>query len=80
MLRAPLQDIDLRARPVLEQLFESHHHGRARGIEHVHVQTEPGLEIGEFKQALFEQVRIDIAAARHQHNANVLIAFIAHIF
>ena len=79
MLRAALQNLKLRTRPMLEQLFEAHHHRRSGRIEHVHIEREARFHIGEFEDALFQKLGVDIAAARDQHNADLLVRFVTHI-
>ena len=64
---------------MLEQLFEAHHHGCAGRIEHVHIEREARFHIGEFEDALFQKLGVDIAAARDQHNADLLVRFVTHI-
>ena len=79
VLAAPLQDVDLAADPVGQQFLQPHHHRRAAGVEHVEIEPEPRFHIGQLVEAFLEQVGIDIAAARDQHDADLLVAFIAHI-
>ena len=79
VLRAALQDIDLRGRPVIEQLLQAHHHRGAGRVEHIHVEAEADLQIGQLVEAFLEQFGIDIAALGHQHDADLFIAFIADI-
>ena len=76
---AALEDVDLAGDPVVEQLLQPHHHRRAIGVEHVEVEPETGLEIGQLVEAFLEQFRIDIAAARDQHDADLRIALVAHV-
>ena len=83
MLRAALENVDLREGPAFEQLLQPHHHRRAAeptgGIEHVQIEAEPRLQIGQLEQAFLEQLGIDIAAFGHQHDADRGVAFVAHI-
>ena len=79
MAGAALENVDLARDPVLQQLLEAHHHRRARRIEHVHVEAEARFQIGQAVERFFEQLRIDIAAARDQHDADLLVAFVAHV-
>ena len=79
MLAAALQDVDLARNPVLQQLFQSHDHRRAIGIEHVEVEAKTGFEIGQLEDRFLEQFGVNIAAARDQHNADLLVRFVAHI-
>ncbi len=79
VLAAALQDLDLARHPVLQQFLEAHHHRRAVGIEHIEVEPEAGFEIGQLEHRFLEQLGIDIAAPRHQHDADRLVAFVAHV-
>ena len=63
VLTAALQNVDLARDPILQQLFQSHHHRCAIGIKHVEVEPEPRFQIGQFEDRLFQQFGIDIATA-----------------
>ena len=47
--------------------------------QHVHVERNAALELGELEQALHHQRRIDRARARLDHEADVLGGFVAHV-
>ena len=76
---AALQDVDLVRDPVRQQLVKAHHHRRARGVEHVEVEPEARLEIGELVERFLEQLGVDVAALGHEDDADVLVALVAHV-
>ena len=80
VLAAALQNVDLAGDPVIQQFLQPHHHRRAAGVEHVEVEPEPRFHIGQLVQAFLEQLGVDIAAARDQHDADLFIALVAHVF
>ena len=84
MLRAALEDVDLGEGPAFQQFLQPHHHRRAPEagprVEHVEIEAEPGFEVRQLEQAFLEQLRIDIAALGHQHDADRSVAFVAHVF
>ena len=80
MAAATLQDVDLAGNPVRQQFLQPHHHRRARGVEHVQIEAEPRFEVSELVEAFLQQLGIDIAAAGDEHDADVLVALVAHIF
>ena len=47
--------------------------------QHVHVERNAALKLGELEQALHHQRRIDRAGARLDHEADVLGGLIAHV-
>ena len=79
MSAATLEDVDLTRDPILQQFLQAHHHRRARRVEHVHVEAEARFQIGQAVERFLQQLRIDIAAARDEHDADLLVAFVAHI-
>ncbi len=79
VLAAALEDVDLAGDPVGEDFLDPHHHRRAPGVEHVEVEPEARLEIGQLVEAFLEQFGIDIAAARDEHDADRLVALVAHV-
>ncbi len=74
-----LEDVDLVQQPVLEQFLEPHDHRRARGVEHVEVEPEAHFEVGQLVERFLEQLGIDVAALGHEHDAHLLVAFVAHV-
>ncbi len=79
VLGAPLEDVDLARHPVRQQFLQPHHHRRARGVEHVEVEREAGLEVGQLVERFLEQLGVDIATLGNQHDADLLVALVAHI-
>ena len=68
VLRAADQHFELMREPGRQHLLQPHHPRRVDGVEHVHVERDPHLEIGEPEQALHQHLRIDRAAARLDHD------------
>ena len=73
------QHLDLESEPGGQRLPEAHHARSSAGVEDVEVQWEADLEVGQAVEAFEQQLRVDGAAARLQHDAHLLVAFVAHV-
>ncbi len=62
-----------------QRLLEAHHARRPRLVEHVEVEREAHLQVGQPVEALLEQRGIDRAAARLQHDPHLVVALVAHV-
>ena len=79
VLRAANEHVLLVVEPLDENVLQAEHVGdRALG-EHVHVEGDAALELGELEEALHQQGRVDVARLRHQDDANILGRFVAHV-
>ena len=47
--------------------------------QHVHVERNAAFELGELEQRFHQQLGIDRARARLEHEADVLGRFVAHV-
>ncbi len=79
MLRTAAQHIELMLDPLRQRLLQRHHPRRAILVEHVQVERDARFEVGQPEQAVHQGLRIDRAGARLQHDADLLVALVAHI-
>ncbi len=63
----------------LQDFAEVHHPRNPTMVENIHVERKPGLEIGLSEQRFHQHRRVDIAALRLQHEADLFRRLIADI-
>ena len=63
----------------LQNLAQVHHPRHPVGVQHIHVQRDAQVQIGLTKHAFHQHGRVDIAALRFEHQANVLRRLVTHI-
>ena len=63
----------------LQHFLEVHHARRVVGVEHVHVEREARLELGVAEQRFHQHLGVDGLGFRLEHDAHVLIRFVAHV-
>ncbi len=78
-LRALHQHVDAVLEPLAQHVAQRQHVGDLPGRQHVHVEAEAHLELGQAEEALHQQDGIDGAALRLEDEADLLGALIAHI-
>jgi hypothetical protein len=78
-LGAADQNIDAMLEPLAEHVAQGEYVRDLPGGEHVHVEAEADLELGELEHALHHHHGIDRAALRLDNKADLFRRFIAHI-
>jgi hypothetical protein len=78
-LRAPHQDDLAVLQPLLQHVAQRQHARNLAAGQHVHVEREAHLQLGQLEEALHQQRRIDGAALRLQDQAHGLGRFVAHV-
>ena len=73
------QHVDLVPQPFDQQRLQAQHARRVSGIEHVQVEREAIFQIGEAEQTVHQQLLVDGARARFDDDADLRVAFVAHI-
>ncbi len=63
----------------LQGFAQAHHARRHALVEDVEIQGDARFQLGLAEQLLHQDLRLDRAALRHQHDADVLGGFVAHI-
>ena len=77
--RAADQNFLAMLQPLDEDALERQHVRHLAARQDVHVEREAAFELGQLENGFHQQCRVDQPAFRHQHEANVLRAFVAHI-
>ena len=82
-LDPPLRTTVQHLAPVIQEgaqaVFQPHDARRAAGVQHVHVDREADLQIGQLEQAFHKHFRLDGAVLGLQNQADVLGRFVTHI-
>ncbi len=79
MARAAQQHFAAVVEPFAQHLGEPDHPRDAALHQHIHVEGNAALELGELEQGFHQQRRIDRARAGLEHEAHVLGRFVAHV-
>ncbi len=79
MLRAADEHLAAVVEPLAQHLLEADDLRHLALHEHVHVERDAALELGELEQALHQQGRVDIARLRLEDEADVFGALVAHV-
>ena len=65
--------------PLPERFAERHHPRRHAVDEHVHVDRDPRLELGQPEQGFHQRLGLDRAGARLKHDPHVVGRLVAHV-
>ena len=79
VLRPPDQHFDLVTDPARQHFLQRKDARRAIGVEHIHVQRDANLELGQPEQAFHQHIGIDGARPRFDDDADRFIRFITDI-
>ena len=79
MLRAADQHVLAVLQPFGEHALQREHVRHLAARQHVHVERKARLELGQLEERFHQQAGIDRAALRHQHDADIFRAFVAHV-
>ena len=77
--RSPQQDLAAMSEPFRERLGKTDHLGNAPLYEHVHVERNAALELGELEQRFHQQGRVDGPGAGLDYEPNVLGRFVPRV-
>ena len=78
-LASEQKDVDLEIEPGEQHFLEAHHARSAGGVEHVEVEREADFEVGQAVEALEQQIGVDGAGTRLEHDPQVLLAFVPYV-
>ena len=78
-IRAPQQHLAAMREPLGERLGEADHPRNAPLHQDVHVERDAAFELGELEQRLHQQLGVDRAGARLDHESDVLGGFVTDI-
>ncbi len=79
MTRAAHQHVAAMVEPLSQRLAERDDLWRHAVDQHVHVDRDPGFELGQPEQRFHQGFGLDRAAPRFEHDAHVLGRFVAHV-
>jgi len=77
--RAAQQDIAPMVEPFAQHLGKIHHLGNLAAREHVHVERDAALKLGQLEQRFHQQPGVDHARARLDHDTDILGRLVAEI-
>src|SRR5215467_4403328 len=79
MTALPLQHDPAMVEKGLQRLLQVHHLRHAERIEHIEVERHAYLELSQTKELLHQQLGIDIARLRLEHEADILGRLVLHV-
>ena len=79
VLRAAQQHVAAMVEPFAQRFGKAEHLRDAAFHQHVHVERNAAFQLGELEQRLHQQLGIDGARARLDHEADVFGGFVAHV-
>ena len=79
MPRAPVEHDELMLHPRLQRPAQRHDARRPLLVEHVEVEADARFEVRKAEQAVHQHLRVDGAAARLEHDADLGIRFVADV-
>ena len=79
VLRAADQHLQAVVEPFAQDLAEAQHVRHLAAGEHVHVEGDARLELGQLEHLLHQQNRIDASALRLQHQPHLLGRLVADV-
>ena len=79
MVGAALDDLASMVEPVAQRVLQAEHDRRLAAHQHVHVERDAGLELGELEDRLHHNDRVDLPRPRLQHEADLVGRLVADV-